>query len=186
MNQGYNTALVMRRIPSIQDYDNGRSIYLTIASALLPRVLWNGKLESGGTYNMKHFAGWDLRGWSTNIGPVGEAYGNFGVWGGVIYMFFFGLFIRLAYFTVLRISSRLPLLIFWIPVLFFELSYSMENDTLQALNSIIKAAIFMWAIYKVAPSLFTAKGKGLKRTNENSNNLRDNRPGWSLPGKISH
>jgi hypothetical protein len=153
MNQGFITAHVMRRIPAVQDFDNGRSIYLTVASALVPRIIWEDKLESGGAYNMKHFAGWTLIGWSANIGPVGEAYGNFGVVGGIVYMFIFGLFIRLAYFTVLRLSNRLPLLIFWIPVLFFELSYCMEGDTLQALNSIIKVSVFTYIIYLIQPRL---------------------------------
>jgi hypothetical protein len=182
MNQGYNTALVMRRIPAIQDFDNGNSLYLTVASSLLPRVIWQDKLESGGVYNMKHFTGWVIKGWSTNIGPVGEAYGNFGVTGGIIYMFFFGLFIRFAYYKVLTVSFRYPLLLFWIPVFFFELSYSMENDTLQALNSLIKASIFVWVVFKLAPSLFVARKTNSQNTDENSHHIRGNRPGWSLPG----
>jgi len=182
MNQGYNVSLVMKRIPAVQDYDEGKSIYLTVASSLLPRVIWQDKLESGGIYNMKHFAGWNIKGWSTNIGPIGEAYGNFGVTGGIIYMFFFGLFIRTAFFIVLRLSSKYPLLLFWIPVLFFELSYSMENDTLQAMNAVIKGSVFVWIMYKIAPYLFTAPKKNDKLTDENSPHIRNNRPGWSLPG----
>ena len=185
MNQGYNTGLVMRRIPAVQDYDNGQSILLTIASAIMPRVLWQDKLQSGGAYNMKHFAGMKIAGWATNIGPVGEAYGNFGVTGGIIYMFLFGLFIRFAFFKVIKLSAKYPLLIFWIPVLFFELSYSMENDTLQALNALLKGAVFAWLAYKVAPQLFGARKKAVnnrKQTDEKSPHLRDNRPGWSLPG----
>lgn len=162
MNQGYNTALVMRRIPTVQDFDDGHSIYLTVASALLPRVIWEDKLEAGGVYNMKHFADMTIVGWSTNIGPVGEAYGNFGLWGGELFMFIFGLFIRVVYFKVLRLAHKLPLLIFWIPVLFFELSYSMENDTLQALNSIIKVAIFTLVFYLIAPALLGVYSKRKK------------------------
>lgn len=120
MNQGYNTALVLRRIPRMQDYDRGNSIMLTVAAAFVPRVLWPDKPESGGVYNMLHFAGFQLKGWSANIGPLGEAYGNFGVTGGIIYMFFFGLFISWVYLQVVKLSKKYPLLLLWIPLIFLR------------------------------------------------------------------
>ena len=154
LNQGFNVALVMKRIPAIQAFDAGESIMLTVGSAIVPRFLWEDKMKSGGVYNMEHFVGYKLRGWSTNIGPVGEAYGNFGVFGGALYMFVFGLFIRIVYLKIFSIAVRKPLVLLWIPVLFFELSYSMENDTLQALNSVIKISIFVYVIYRIFPYLF--------------------------------
>ena len=51
---------------------------------------------AGGQYNMKYYTGLVIEGWSTNVGPVGEAYGSFGVTGGIMYMFCLGLFIRWA------------------------------------------------------------------------------------------
>ncbi|MDE3250599.1 MAG: hypothetical protein KGO82_18200, partial [Bacteroidota bacterium] len=142
LNQGYVTAMVIRRIPSQQPYDDGESIAKTLAASLVPRVLWPDKPEAGGVYNMWHFAGFRLRGWSTNIGPVGEGYGNFGPTGGIIYMFFFGLFIGWAYKMVFVRARKTPLLLLWIPLLFFEVTYAMENDTLQAVNSLLKASFF--------------------------------------------
>jgi hypothetical protein len=183
LNQGFTTAMVMRRIPAIQPYDEGSSIAMTLAASVVPRILWEDKPESGGVYNMKHFAGFNLKGWSVNIGPVGEAYGNFGTGGGIIYMFFFGLFIGWAYVLVFKVSRKTPLIILWIPLLFFEVTYAMENDTLQALNSLIKAAVFLWLLNKLFPDLFgNRKKNNLARKNENSPHIRDNRAGWSLPG----
>jgi hypothetical protein len=183
LNQGFVTAMVMKRIPSKQPFDNGESIMTTVAASVVPRILWPDKPESGGVYNMQHFAGFTLRGWSTNIGPVGEAYGNFGVEGGIIYMFFFGLFIGWTYKVVFRLAGKMPIILLWIPLLFFEVMYSMENDTLQVLNSLIKAAFFVWILYKLFPSLFVMKKiSSESRNNENSHHLRNNRPGWSVPG----
>lgn len=186
LNQGWNVCLVMRRIPAQQPYDDGVSIATTLAASVIPRVLWPNKPESGGAYNMKHFAGFILKGWSTNIGPVGEAYGNFGVSGGIIYMFFFGLFIGGAYCLVYRVSrTKNPLFILWIPLLFFEVTYSMENDTLQAVNSLVKGIVFMWLMYKLFPFLFAVNNKNSKAPkNENRDHLGDNRPGWSLSGEL--
>jgi len=182
LNQGWTTALVIRRIPAVQPYDGGASIVSTMAASIIPRVLWPDKPESGGVYNMQHFAGFRIKGWSVNIGPVGEAYGNFGINGGILYMFFFGLCIGWAYTAIFRLSRKTPLLILWIPLLFFEVTYCMENDTLQAMNSFIKAAVFIWLLRKLFPSLFINRNKINSAANKNSAHLRDNRPGWSLPG----
>jgi hypothetical protein len=183
INQGYVSAMVMKRIPAKQPFDNGESIAKTLAASVVPRVLWPDKPESGGVYNMQHFAGFKLRGWSTNIGPIGEAYGNFGVGGGIVYMFFFGLFIGWVYKLIFRMSRKRAVLLLWIPLLFFEVMYSMENDTLQALNSLIKTGFFVWVIYKLFPSMFPTGGSASfeNRNNENSDHLRHNRAGWSLP-----
>lgn len=182
LNQGYVTAMVIRRIPSQQPYDDGESIAKTLAASLVPRVLWPDKPEAGGVYNMWHFAGFRLRGWSTNIGPVGEGYGNFGPTGGIVYMFFFGLFIGWAYRMVFVRARKTPLLLLWIPLLFFEVTYCMENDTLQAVNSLLKASFFIWILYKTFPSLFITLSAKSKERDENRNRVRDNRAGWSLPG----
>ena len=153
-NQGYNVALVMRRFPSLKPHDNGRNLMLAAASALVPRFFWPDKPEAGGKFNMKYYANITLKGWSTNIGPLGEAYGSFGVMGGIIFMFFLGMFIRWAYKKLFSLSRKVPLLICWIPVLFYQITYSAETDTLQILNSLIKSAFFIWLLYKFLPAWF--------------------------------
>jgi hypothetical protein len=155
-NQGFNIALVMRRIPRLQPFDNGNNLAISIASAFVPRVLWPDKPEAGGKFNMKYYAGFVLKGWSTNIGPLGEAYGSFGVTGGIIFMFFLGGFIRWVYKRVFVISNKIPLAILWIPVLFYQTTYSAETDTLQIVNSIVKSAFFIWVLYKLIPGWFDA------------------------------
>jgi hypothetical protein len=154
LNQGWMTSLVMKRIPDKQPYDNGESILKAIAASFVPRFVWPDKPESGGAYNMQHFAGYKIKGWSTNIGPVGEAYGNFGRVGGILFMFVFGWFIGFVYATVFKLGNKMPLIILWFPVLFFEVMFSMENDTLQAFNSLVKASFVIWVIYKLFPNLF--------------------------------
>jgi hypothetical protein len=153
-NQGYNVAMVMKRIPDLQPYDNGVNLATTFASALVPRVLWPDKPEAGGKFNMKYYTGYVIEGWSTNVGPLGEAYGSFGVIGGIIYMTLMGAFVRWSYRRVFLIANRIPLMIFWIPVLFYQVTYALESDTLQILNSLFKAAFFVWILTKFAPQWF--------------------------------
>jgi hypothetical protein len=153
-NQGYNITRVMKRIPAQQDFDDGSHLLITTASALVPRFLWPDKAEAGGKENMKYFAGLTIIGWSTNVSPLGEAYGSFGPGGGIFYMFLLGLFIRFAYKRMFLIAQKLPLVILWIPVLFYQITYSMETDSLQIFNSLLKGAFFLWLGYLVVPNWF--------------------------------
>ena len=162
-NQGYNVGLVMRRIPMIQPYDYGRTLSVSLASSLVPRVIWQDKPIAGGKFNMQYYAGISIRGWSTNIGPLGEAYGSFGHTGGIIFMFVLGVFIRKAYIALFNISAKVPLALFWLPVIFYQVAYSMETDTLQILNSIFKGAFLVWIIYKIFPEVFGVEKNTSKR-----------------------
>jgi hypothetical protein len=153
-NQGFNIALVMIRIPSRQLYDDGERLLTVLASVFVPRFLWVDKPEAGGKFNMKYYAGWTITNWSTNVGPIGEAYGSFGSVGGIIYMMLIALFIRWAYFFVFSISQKIPALVCWLPFLFYQTTSSAETDTLQILNSIVKSAFFIWLLIKLMPTWF--------------------------------
>jgi hypothetical protein len=168
-NQGFNISLVMNRIPARQDFDNGSRLMTTAASALVPRFLWPDKPEAGGKESMKYFTGLNITGWSTNVSPLGEAYGSFGPALGIIYMFLLGLFIRWVYKKVFIIAQRIPLLVLWIPVLFYQVTYCMETDSLQIFNSLLKGAFFLWLIYKLIPGWL---GKEVKNAGNTARNLR--------------
>jgi hypothetical protein len=163
-NQGFNISLVMRRFPARKDFDYGANLGVSIASSVVPRLFWPDKPEAGGKFNMKYYTGITLsEGWSTNVGPLGEAYGSFGVTGGIKYMFFLGGFIRWAYKRVFVLSVKTPLLIFWLPVIFYQVTYSAESDTLQIMNSVIKSAFFLWMLEKLAPGWFGVIKKKFRR-----------------------
>lgn len=158
-NQGINVSLVMRRFPSVMPFDYGGNLSKVVVSAFVPRVLWPDKPEAGGKFNMLYYTGLYIEGWSTNVGPLGEAYGSFGPVGGIVYMMLLGLFIRWAYMRVFVYARKIPLLIFWLPVLFYQTTYSAETDTLQILNSIFKSAFFVYLLYRIMPNIFVMKSK---------------------------
>lgn len=153
-NQGFNLVSVMRRFPNQIQYDEGSNLFISIASSFVPRALWPDKPEAGGKANMKYYAGINIKGWSTNVGPIGEAYASFGVFWGMVYMMLLALFIRGVYYLIFYWSAKIPLLLFWIPVLFYQVTYSAESDTLQILNSVIKSTFFIWILYRFYPRLF--------------------------------
>lgn len=155
MNQGNIVTQVMQRIPSMQPFDDGKYLFKTILSSFVPRFLWQDKPEAGGRFNMKFYAGKRLNMiTSMNVGPLGEAYGSFGVRPAILFMVMLGLFIRWVYGIVFRLSRNIPLLVLWLPVLFYQITYSAETDTLQILNSFLKTAFFIWVVYRILPRWF--------------------------------
>ncbi len=147
MNQGWLVALTMKRVPARFPFANGETIFESVAASIVPRFLWPDKPESGGRANLKRFWGYNLVGFSMNIGPLGEAYGNFGVLGGIIYMFFYGLFFNIVLSGILRRSEKIPTLTLWLPFLFLY-AISVETDLLTTMGSLIKGVFFMWIVFR--------------------------------------
>lgn len=161
-NQGYLLSRVMEHIPARKAHDHGKVLGKSILASLVPRMVWANKPEAGGKLNMAYYANKKMGRTSMNVGPIGEGYGAFGKWGGMAYMFLFGGAIGLANRIFLYSCERLPLLLFWQPLIFFEVVYCMENDSMQAFNSLIKTAFLLFILYKIYPPLF--KGKPGERT----------------------
>jgi len=152
VNQGWYVSTVMRLFPEVKPFDKGERLGQVLASAFVPRFIWSDKPEAGGKFNMLYYSNLVIYGFSTNVGPLGEAYGSFGRDGGVLLVLLLAIFIKIAYQYVLKLAITYPLLIFWIPVLFYQTVYSSENDFLQVLNSLTKTSLFIWIIYKIYPA----------------------------------
>jgi len=159
-NQGLLVAKVINYIPQKKEFDNGQYLGQAIFSSLIPRVFWPDKPMAGGKFTMKYFTGEELVGHtSMNVSPVGEAYGSFGPNLGIIYMGILALFIRLVYLWYISLTNTIPFLIFWFPVIFFQVTYSMETDSLQIFNSLFKSGTFVFILYIISPSLFGVERK---------------------------
>jgi hypothetical protein len=157
LNQGYNVSRVMRWIPGRKEFDGGDRLGKVLLSSIIPRFLWSDKLKAGGQENILYYAGWRITGWSTNVGPLGEGYGAFGIRGGIIFMGLLAFYIRMVYKIIWKLSVNYPVIIFWLPVLFYQVIYSAETDTLQVLNSTIKTGFFLWLLSRVKPKWFGIK-----------------------------
>lgn len=155
-NQGLYVGLVLRSVPARFPYANGETINESLAGAIVPRVLWPEKQKAGGVQNFKRFLGIDLRGYSVGISPFGEAWGNYGSTGGIIFMFFFGLLFNLVFSLILKIAVNVPSLILWIPLMFFY-AVKIETDVFSMVNSLVKACMFTYIMYKVYPLFFRGR-----------------------------
>jgi hypothetical protein len=156
MNQGWLVAVTINLVPRKHSFGRGEPLLASVAAAFIPRVVWPDKPEAGGKANLKRFWGFNLVGFSTNLGPLGEAYANFDRAGGIIYMFFYGLFFNLALFTILKMGERRPTLILWLPYLFFT-AIAVETDLLSTMGALVKGIIFTWAVFKFFDSVYRIK-----------------------------
>jgi hypothetical protein len=153
MNQGWLVAVTMFFVPRKYSFADGETIWQSVAASIVPRFLWPDKPEAGGKANLKRFWGYKLVGYSMNIGPMGEAYGNFGIWGGIVYMLFYGLLFNFLLAKVLSIANKKPTLILWVPFLFSGI-VTVETDLLTTMNELLKGLLFTWIMFKVFKSMF--------------------------------
>lgn len=155
-NQGMIIGKVMDYIPARAPYAGGETVFKTVAASFVPRLLWPDKPISGGKYNMERFTGFIIEGYSMNISPLGEAYGNFGVDGGVVFMFFYGLFFSVIISMLLFFAKKRPTVLLWLPILFLN-AVQMETDILMCVNSLLKGLIFIWFCYWAADRFLRLK-----------------------------
>jgi hypothetical protein len=154
INQGYLISRAMNYVPRVEPYANGTTIARSFAAILVPRFLWPDKPEAGGRENLSRFVGIKRKlNYSMNIGPYGEAYGNFGPVYGVIFVFLYGLMLSYLLRALLRQSQRRPTLLIWAPLLLYY-TLTVETDILSTLNSFIKAAVFVVIIFWIAKKVF--------------------------------
>lgn len=155
-NQGWLVARTMNHVPADHPFANGETIWESVAASIVPRLLWPDKPEAGGKANLKRFWGVSISGFSMNIGPMGEAYANFGTFGGVIYMFFYGLFFNMMLSIILKKAEKRPSLVLWVPFLFFY-AIGVETDLLTTMGSLIKGVMFTAIVFWIFRTKFNIK-----------------------------
>ena len=155
-NQGMIVGKVLDHVPNRAPFAEGETIFLTLAATFVPRFMWPDKPTSGGHFNMERFAGYRIEGVSMNISPMGEAYGNYGVDGGIFFMLLYGLFFALLIVLLMNYVRKRPTLILWFPVLFLN-SIQIETDILMVFNSLIKSVVFVAFCYWAAKKFLRLK-----------------------------
>ncbi|MBX9782820.1 MAG: hypothetical protein K2X48_05915 [Chitinophagaceae bacterium] len=155
-NQGLIISKVFVHVPQNEPFAEGETIFTTLAASFVPRILWPDKPKSGGHENMERFTGYKIEGYSMNISPIGEAYANFDKTGGIIFMFFYGLFFNVMLYMLVLLSRKTPTIVLWFPILFLN-SIQIETDVLMCVNSLIKNLVFIAFCYWAADRLLRLK-----------------------------
>jgi len=150
LNQGWILAKVLAYVPLKEPFTNGETVLSDIRASIVPRILDPGKTIAGGKEGAEKFLRFTgkhlIKGTRMTIGVLGDAYVNFGLVGGVVFMFCFGLFLNFLLGLIYRISAKYPSLILWIPFIFF---YAMRagNEFVVILNFITKSSIVVFVIF---------------------------------------
>lgn len=144
INHGAYVAKVMDFVPHKVDYAAGETVLRTIGGVVLPRFVWPGKPKTGGRENVGRFLhdySSYKTGMSYNIGPLGEAYANFGHFG-VILMFAYGLAFKFVFDVLLTYAAQYPLLPLYIPFVFIS-SIQAETDILTTWSGLFRGAVIV-------------------------------------------
>lgn len=163
LNQGWIVSTVMHHVPAAEPFARGDTINDAFIAAAVPRFLMPDKAMAGGRVNYTRFTGLPINeSTSMNISLLGEGYANFGSIGGTAFLFFTGLGISLSVAICLKWSTRYPVFIFWIPLIFYQ-AIKAETDLTEILNHIIKGGALAFSCYWVVEKLFPTKLRSIGR-----------------------
>ena len=96
-----------------------------------------------------------------NLGLVGEAYANYGLSGGVFFMFLFGIFVNIVLSVIYYFGRKKPEIILWIPFLFLYMIKA-EDDFATMINQFTKALYIMFGLFVVMRRFYPFEDKLLK------------------------
>jgi len=86
------------------------------------------------------------------ISILGEAYANFGSFGGVIFMLFWGGLIALIMKVIVDISVNHPTIILWVPLIFLQMVKA-ETELVVVINHGVKTSIVIAIFYLTAKKI---------------------------------
>ncbi len=147
LNQGWIISAIIKNVPENEPFANGETISEAVEAALLPRFLAPDKKKAGGRENFRRFTGLPIgEGTSMGISPLGEGYANFGIEGGIAFMFVYGLVFSAIFRLVARSIIKYPDFIFWIPLIFYQ-GIKAETEVAVVLNQLSKGLLVAYGGY---------------------------------------
>jgi len=153
MNLGWVVTEIMNHVSTHNLYTNGATIINDIPSVILPRFLFSSKKKVAGDdlrENFEFFTGRKLTKQTTiNLSAFGDAYINFGIYGGWILIFLLGALLKWVIKRIIKIANTFPTVIYWLPLLFFDVIRM--NDFYFLLNSLVKNSfiiVLFFYVYK--------------------------------------
>lgn len=147
VNQGWILSDVIHNMQKKDDKIKPLYFKREMLGVLFPRIIYPQKPVVGDHDKFKELTGWQLnKKVAMSVGLMGDGFGNFGWWGGMIYCFAFGLGLGYIFKLWNKLSFKYPTLIIWGILIFF---YTMRagDETYIILNWTVKASIFVFAYF---------------------------------------
>lgn len=146
LNQGWIISSIMNHMPEKEPHAGGSTIREALYASFVPRLLDPNKKIAGGQENFRKFTGQQLsEGTSMGISLAGEGFANYGRWGGILFMFVWGIFISWFWRKLEDWSNIFPTLLIWSPILFLQVVKA-ETELVVVLNHLIKASVLVFGV----------------------------------------
>jgi len=157
LNQGLLVSDAMDYVPRRRAYGLGEATLLTTAVAFVPRILWPDKPVIGQAEHFKKYTGIKLTKFtSATIGPIGDAYVDFG-YGGILFLFLYGGVIAVFFTTWINYASKSPGLLLWFMVIYFATIGEAEITVAVFLNALFKFFVFIVTMRWILSQAFKIK-----------------------------
>lgn len=154
INQGFIITYIMKNVPAKEPYAEGKELYQILEAAIMPRILAPDKLNAGDRSIFIKYSGFKIaKGTSMGLSSIGDAYINFGITGGCIFMFLLGLLYNEVLKGFLRYSKNFPVLLLFTPLVFY---YPIRPDCeLQTiLGHLVKSCFLVFVVFLVWKKYF--------------------------------
>jgi hypothetical protein len=120
INQGFIITNIMVNVPARIPFSNGEEMYQLFEAAILPRILAPNKLNAGDRTIFMKYSGLQIRaGTSMGLSSLGDAYLNYGIYGGCVFMFLLGLMYNAILNIFYKQSNHYPVLILFTALVFY-------------------------------------------------------------------
>ena len=149
INQGFIITNIMHTVPDIVPFEDGKEMYQIIEAAIMPRILDPDKLQAGDrSIFMKYSMIQVAPGTSMGLSSIGDAYINFGILGGIAFMFALGFIYSEVLNVFYKQSFTYPVLILFVPLVFY---YPIRPDCeLQTiLGHLVKSCFLIFVMIQV-------------------------------------
>ena len=154
INQGFIITNIISTVPDMVPFAHGEEMNEILESAIMPRFLDPNKLKAGDRGIFVKYSGIPVQeGTSMGLSSLGDAYVNYGTWGGVIFMFILGYFYSEILKVFQKTSAIYPVLILFVPLVFY---YPIRPDCeLQTiLGHVVKSCFLIFVMIQVWKTKF--------------------------------
>jgi len=147
INQGFIITNIISTVPDKVEFANGSELYIILEAAILPRIIAPNKLNAGDRTLFTKYSGISLtKGTSMGLSTVGDAYINFGLFGGAIFMFFLGFFYSSILNYIFKSSLVYPILpVFAAMIFYYPIRPDCETQTI--LGHLIKSCFLIFIMF---------------------------------------
>ncbi len=154
INQGAIVTNIMNFIPEKKPFAEGAQLLEVMEAAFLPRLLSENKLTAGDREFFMKWSGMIIgRGASMGLSSVGDAYINFGILGGIIFMFLYGLLFNQVLLFFQKKSTIFPLLMVFTPLVFYY-PIRADGELHTLLGHLIKSCFLIFVIIQIWKPIF--------------------------------